>query len=80
MTPNPLFLILISPKSEFLSINPDDFVFVDFDGMVVIPKAVEVLMKTEEILKRENGMRTDLSKGITVPEVYKKHGKFWDER
>jgi 4-hydroxy-4-methyl-2-oxoglutarate aldolase len=49
---------------------------------VVIPKAlaVEVLLKTEEIVKRENGMRADLSKGITVSEVYKKHGKFWNEK
>ncbi len=50
--------------------------------MVVIPKAlaVEVLLKTEEIVKRENGMRAGLSKGITVSEVYKEHGKFWNEK
>ena len=59
-------------------INPDDFVFGDCDGVVVVPKAlaVEVLQKTEDIVKRENGMRADLSKGIAVSEVYRKHGKF----
>ena len=60
------------------AISPDDCVFGDCDGVVVIPKAlaVEVLLKTEEIVKRENAMRADLAKGITVSEVYKKHGKF----
>lgn len=59
-------------------IHPDDFVFGDCDGVVVIPKTltVEVLVKTEEIVKRENGMRADLAKGLTVSEVYGKHGKF----
>lgn len=59
-------------------INPDDFVFGDCDGVVVIPKslAVEVLLKTEEIVKRENAMRADLAQGMAVSDVYKKHGKF----
>jgi len=60
------------------TIHPDDFVLGDCDGVVVIPKAlaVEVLLKTEETVKRENDMRADLEKGITVSEVYRKHGKF----
>jgi regulator of RNase E activity RraA len=59
-------------------INPDDFVLGDCDGVVIIPKAlaVEVLFKTEEIVQRENGMRADLEKGVTVSEVYRKHGTF----
>jgi regulator of RNase E activity RraA len=59
-------------------VNPDDFVFGDCDGVVVVPRAaaVEVLLKTEEIVGRENDMRADLAKGITVSEVYRKHGKF----
>jgi regulator of RNase E activity RraA len=59
-------------------VNPDDFVLGDCDGVVVIPKAlaVEVLLKTEEIVRRENAMRADLERGIPVSEVYKKHGKF----
>lgn len=59
-------------------IRPDDFVFGDVDGVVVVPKelTVEVLLKTEEMVGRENSMRADLAKGITVSEVYRKHGKF----
>ena len=59
-------------------IHPGDFVFGDADGVVIIPKAltIEVLQKTEEIVQRENEMRAELAKGITVSEVYKKYGKF----
>jgi 4-hydroxy-4-methyl-2-oxoglutarate aldolase len=59
-------------------VHPDDFVFGDLDGVVIIPKAVatEVLLRTEEIVQRETGMRADLAKGLTVSEVYKKHGTF----
>lgn len=59
-------------------INPDDFIFGDVDGVVVIPKDLteEVLVKTEQIVDRENKMRVDLSQGVTVSEVYRKHGKF----
>ena len=59
-------------------IHPDDFVFGDADGVVIIPKAltIEVLQKTEEIVQRENEMRAELAKGIPVSEVYKKYGKF----
>jgi regulator of RNase E activity RraA len=59
-------------------INPDDFIFGDVDGVVVVPKELteEVLVKTEEVAERENRMRIDLSQGVTVTEVYQKHGKF----
>jgi 4-hydroxy-4-methyl-2-oxoglutarate aldolase len=60
------------------TIFPDDFVFGDIDGVVVIPKdsAEEVLVKTEQVVERENKMRAELSSGITVSEVYRKYGKF----
>ena len=59
-------------------IHPGDFVFGDADGVVIIPKAltIEVLQKTEEIVQRENEMRAELAKGITVSEVYRRYGKF----
>jgi 4-hydroxy-4-methyl-2-oxoglutarate aldolase len=60
------------------TIQPDDFIFGDVDGVVVIPKDLteEVLVKTEEIVTRENKMRVELSSGVTVSEVYRKYGKF----
>lgn len=60
------------------TIQPDDFIFGDVDGVVVIPKEVtqEVLVKTETLMERETRMRVDLSQGVTVSEIYRKHGKF----
>lgn len=60
------------------TIQPDDFIFGDVDGVVVIPKEVtqEVLVKTETLMERETRMRMDLSQGVTVSEIYRKHGKF----
>ena len=45
---------------------------------MVIPKelTVEVLEKTEKNVAREGKMRVELSKGVTVSEVYKKYGTF----
>jgi regulator of RNase E activity RraA len=59
-------------------VNPDDFVLGDADGVVVIPKELtfEVLLRTEEIVGRENDMRAELAKGVAVSQVYAKHGKF----
>ena len=69
---------MIPIKVGETTINPDDFVFGDIDGVVVVPKdlTVEVLLKTEEVVTRENNMRAELSKGVTVSEVYRKYGKF----
>ena len=59
-------------------IRPDDFVFGDIDGVVVVPLEAtrEVLEKTEHKVGQEKKMRVDLRKGVTVSEVYKKHGSF----
>jgi regulator of RNase E activity RraA len=59
-------------------IRPDDFVFGDIDGVVVVPKeaTIEVLEKTEHKGGQEKKMRSDLRRGITVSEVYKRHGSF----
>ena len=69
---------MIPVKIADVTINPDDFIFGDIDGVVVIPKelTVEVLEKTEKNVAREGKMRVELSKGVTVSEVYKKYGTF----
>jgi regulator of RNase E activity RraA len=58
-------------------VHSGDFIFGDADGVVVIPKGLvtEVLLRTEEIVGRENDMRAALARGVAVSEVYKKHGK-----
>jgi 4-hydroxy-4-methyl-2-oxoglutarate aldolase len=69
---------MIPVKVGDTTVNPDDFVFGDVDGVVVVPKELttEVLIKTEEVVTRENKMRGELASGVTVSEVYEKYGKF----
>jgi regulator of RNase E activity RraA len=57
-------------------VNPGDFVFADFDGVVVIPKAVvnQVIELASDKVRRENNSRAELMKGAYLRDVYKKYG------
>ena len=57
-------------------VNPGDFVFADFDGVVVIPKAnvEEVLHLALDKATRENSSRAELMRGAYLRDVYQKYG------
>jgi len=57
-------------------VNPGDFVFADFDGVVVVPHAVvhEVIELASDKVRRENSSRAELMKGAYLRDVYKKYG------
>lgn len=57
-------------------VHPDELIFADFDGVVVIPKAVEseVLRLAEEKVHKENDSRRELLKGRSLREVYQEYG------
>jgi regulator of RNase E activity RraA len=57
-------------------VNPGDFVFADFDGVVVVPKAVvkEVIEMAADKVRRENSSRAELMKGAYLRDVYQKYG------
>lgn len=57
-------------------IHPGDFIFGDTDGVVVIPKdgTMDVLLAAEGIFERENGMREELRRGVSVTDAYAKYG------
>lgn len=56
-------------------VNPGDIVYADFDGIVVVPKAVElnVFQKANEKVKKENLSRKELLSGKSLQEVYNKY-------
>ena len=56
-------------------VNPNDIIYADFDGIVVVPKAVEkeVFQKASEKVNRENLSRQDLLNGKSLREVYDKY-------
>jgi regulator of RNase E activity RraA len=57
-------------------VNPDDIVFGDIDGVVVIPKEVEaeVIQRAFEKVDGENQTREELEKGGYLRDVYEKYG------
>jgi regulator of RNase E activity RraA len=54
---------------------PGDIVYADFDGIVVVPRAVEneVFKKAHEKVNSENLTRKELLKGKSLREVYNKY-------
>jgi 4-hydroxy-4-methyl-2-oxoglutarate aldolase len=57
-------------------VHPGDFVFADFDGVVVIPAALieEVIGLAKEKVERENVSRAELAEGAYLRDVFKKYG------
>ncbi len=56
-------------------VHPGELVFADYDGIVVIPKAVEakVLTLALEKASKENATRAELEQGSTLRSVYDKY-------
>jgi len=56
-------------------VNHGDIVYADFDGIVVVPKAVEkeVFQKAKEKVNKENLSRKELLGGKSLREVYNKY-------
>lgn len=57
-------------------VQPGELVFADFDGIVVIPRAVEekVLELAQQKVSAESDSRKELLAGKTLREVYNKYG------
>ena len=57
-------------------VQPGDFVFADFDGVVVVPKLMvnEVIELAAEKVRREDSSRAELLKGAYLRDVYEKYG------
>jgi regulator of RNase E activity RraA len=59
-------------------IKTGDYVFADFDGVVIIPEHLvpEVTEKIEKVLQTENLVRKAILTGVDPQEAYLKYGKF----
>jgi 4-hydroxy-4-methyl-2-oxoglutarate aldolase len=70
-------IVLTGQLVKQVRINPGDFIVGDSDSVLVVPKevAAEVLIKAEEMWKREEGSRKDLAAGMSFEEVFKKWGR-----
>ena len=59
-------------------IEAGDFVIADFDGVVIIPKAIaeEVITEVEEVMSAEDKVRAAILAGTDPVDAYKAYGKF----
>jgi 4-hydroxy-4-methyl-2-oxoglutarate aldolase len=57
-------------------VHPGDFVFADFDGVVVVPSEIvnEVIALATDKVQRENNSRRELMAGNYLRDVYNKYG------
>src|SRR6266446_5270476 len=57
-------------------VHPGDFVFADYDGVVVVPKAIvkEVMELASDKVRREDSSRAELMQGAYLRDVFKKYG------
>jgi 4-hydroxy-4-methyl-2-oxoglutarate aldolase len=59
-------------------VNPGDYIFGDEDGVVAIPRELttEVLAKAENVGKKENKIRAEISANRSLADLYVEFGKF----
>lgn len=57
-------------------VHPGDFVFADFDGVLIVPRALvaQVIELATDKVRRENSSRAELKQGAYLRDVYKKYG------
>jgi 4-hydroxy-4-methyl-2-oxoglutarate aldolase len=66
----------VSVECGEVLVHPGDFIFADFDGVVVVPKHLveEVLRLAADKVSRENSSRKELMNGAYLRDVYNKYG------
>jgi len=57
-------------------VHPGDFVFADFDGVVIVPKAIvkDIIELASEKMRRKNSSRAELMQGAYLRDVFQKYG------
>ncbi len=70
--------IFINGIDGQLLVSPGDFVFGDFDGVVIVPKdmTLKVLEQAEEWFNGESKSRQAMAEGMDPFEVYNTYGRF----
>ncbi len=61
--------------TDTVQVNPGDFIFADFDGVIVIPKnlTLEVLLECERVIGIEDEARVEFARGDDPMEVFQRH-------
>jgi 4-hydroxy-4-methyl-2-oxoglutarate aldolase len=69
-------VLLRGATTQFVEVNPGDFLLADEDGAIVIPAAIveKVLVEAERLTATEVSIRQDLSAGLSLAEALAKYG------
>ncbi len=61
--------------TDTIQVNPGDFIFGDYDGVLVIPKELimPVLDECERIIGIEDNARIEFARGDDPVEVFERH-------
>ena len=68
-------ILMHGEVTETVQVNPGDFIFGDFDGVMVVPKdlTVQVLEECERIMGIEDNARIDFARGEDPVAVFERH-------
>jgi len=71
----PIYMTGTLTKS--VRVNPGDWIFGDNDGVIVMPIELldEAVEKVVELTKKEEASRKDFAKGLSIQEVFDRHGR-----
>ncbi|MBZ9798437.1 RraA family protein [Mesorhizobium sp. ES1-4] len=76
VTANQIPIYVRGATTDFVTINPGDFVLGDADGVVVVPIDCleDVLCQAETLTQKEVLIREELAKGLSLAEALSKYG------
>jgi CMP-N-acetylneuraminic acid synthetase/regulator of RNase E activity RraA len=65
-------------EMEGIKVSPNDLIFGDNDGIIIIPKKYEekILQRVFEVIKTESNVLVDIANGVDVDQLTKDHGFF----
>jgi regulator of RNase E activity RraA len=68
-------IVLAGELTDTVQVNPGDFIFGDYDGVLVIPKdlTIKVLLECERITQIEDAARAEFARGDDPVEVFERH-------
>ncbi len=70
-------VLLAGELTDTVQVNPGDFIFADYDGVLVIPRdlAEPVLLECERISGIEDEARVEFARGEDPVEVFQRHAR-----
>jgi regulator of RNase E activity RraA len=68
-------VLLAGELTDTVQVNPGDFIFGDYDGVIVVPKdlTTQVLVECERVMGIEDNARVEFERGDDPVAVFERH-------